>query len=90
LRRLTNFLEDQTDSDWDVTQAHSETETGKERDARERQALFDEARRHPAVAAALEAIPGAEIVNVETVQAIPLEPDDAGEAAKPVPTKNKG
>ena len=90
LRRLTNFLEDQTDSDWDVAQAHSETETRKERDAREKQALFEEASRHPAVAAALEALPGAEIVNVETVQATPLESDDAGDTAKPVRTKKKG
>lgn len=65
LRRLADFLEDQTDDDWQVSQTHSEVETFKEKDARERQELFDEVRQQPDVAAALAALPGAEIVNVD-------------------------
>ena len=72
LRRLTDFLEEETDSEWDVSLAVSKEETQKEFEARERQIRFDEAAKHPEVAAALAALPGAEIVEVEDMT--PLEP----------------
>ncbi|MEM9939533.1 MAG: DNA polymerase III subunit gamma/tau [Pseudomonadota bacterium] len=67
LRRLTDFLETETDHDWDVVQTETQTETRKEREARELEERFAAARQTPSVAAALKAIPGAEIVQVEDV-----------------------
>ncbi|MDJ0922130.1 MAG: DNA polymerase III subunit gamma/tau [Henriciella sp.] len=76
LRRLTDFLELETDSDWDVSQTETDTETSKEREARERQEQFAAAREMPSVAAALKAIPGAEIVDVEDVAEVPKALED--------------
>ena len=90
LRRLTDFLEDQTDSDWDVSQAHSETENRKEREAREKQALFDQAAQHPDIAAALAVLPGARIVDVEDAPQAQVETDDASGNIVPINAKQKG
>ncbi|MEL7031750.1 MAG: DNA polymerase III subunit gamma/tau [Pseudomonadota bacterium] len=73
LRRLTDFLEYETDMDWDVLLSDSAVETQKEKDSRERKEQLDEAAQHPDIAAALAAIPGAEVVDVEN--SAPLDPD---------------
>ena len=73
LRRLTDFLEYETDMDWDVLLSESAVETQKEKDTRERKEQLDEAAQHPDIAAALAAIPGAEVVDVEN--SAPLDPD---------------
>lgn len=88
LRRLTDFLEDETDRDWDVSLAASTAETLKEREARQRKSLFDEARQHPDVAAALEALPGAEIVDVRRTP--PLESSGDGDNVVPLHPPKKG
>ncbi|MEM7329942.1 MAG: DNA polymerase III subunit gamma/tau [Pseudomonadota bacterium] len=73
LRRLTDFLEYETDMDWDVLLSNSSVETQKEKDTRERREQLDEASQHPDIAAALAAIPGAVVVDVEN--SAPLDPD---------------
>ena len=73
LRRLTDFLEYETDMDWDVLLSDSAVETQKEVDTRERQELLEDAAQHPDIAAALAAIPGAEVVDVE--HSTPLDPE---------------
>ena len=88
LRRLTDFLEEATDSHWDVTLAISKEETQKELEARERQIRFDEAAKHPEVAAALAALPGAEIVEVEDIK--PLEHSDMPDNVVPLRANQKG
>ena len=93
LRRLADFLEDQTDDDWQVTRAHSDAETIKEREARERNELFDQVRLKPEVAAALDALPGAEIVNVEDtppIAAPALDPAAGQDNVIPLKSKKKG
>ena len=72
LRRLTDFLEYETDMDWDVMLSESGAETQKETETRERRELLDDAAKHPDIAAALAAIPGAEVVDVES--SVPLDP----------------
>ncbi|MEO1188395.1 MAG: DNA polymerase III subunit gamma/tau [Pseudomonadota bacterium] len=73
LRRLTDFLEYETDMDWDVLLSDSAVETQKEKDTRERREQLQAAAQHPDIAAALAAIPGAEVVDVEN--SAPLDPD---------------
>ena len=92
LRRLTDFLEDQTDDDWDVALAASDTETMKERETREHQDRIDAASRHPDVAAALEAIPGAVVTEVEDAPhlSVPLETPVAADNVVPLRSKQKG
>lgn len=70
LRRLTDFLEYETDMDWDVLLSETSVETQKETDNRERAELLADAAQHPDIAAALAAIPGAEIVDVESSTAL--------------------
>ena len=72
LRRLTDFLEYETDMDWDVALSESAVETQKETETRQREEQFAEAAQHPDIAAALAALPGAKIVDVET--SAPLDP----------------
>lgn len=72
LRRLTDFLEYETDMDWDVLLSDSGVETQKEKETRERKEVLDEAAQHPDIAAALAAIPGAEVVDVQN--STPLDP----------------
>ncbi len=68
LRRLADFLEDETDQDWNVSLAQSDQETLKERAARLRQETLDTVRGHPSVSAALAALPGADLIDVEDPQ----------------------
>ncbi len=91
LRRLADFLEHETDSDWQVNLAQSDRETMKERDARLRQAQFDKAREHPVVAAALATLPGAEIVDVKDIEQSrqPLEQDDLPDNVVPIRSNQK-
>ena len=70
LRRLTDFLEYETEMDWDILQSETSAETQKEMETREREERLADAARHPDVAAALAAIPGAEIVEVELSSAL--------------------
>lgn len=86
LRRLTDFLERETDMDWDVAYAATEAETAREREARLREARFATARNHPSVAAALAALPGAEIVAVEGIE--PLEQTDLPDNVVPLKRKD--
>jgi len=72
LRRLTDFLEYETDMDWDVMLSDSAVETQKEQETRVRREQLEEAAQHPDIAAALAAIPGAEVVDVENSS--PLDP----------------
>ncbi|MEL7284091.1 MAG: DNA polymerase III subunit gamma/tau, partial [Pseudomonadota bacterium] len=72
LRRLTDFLEYETDMDWDVLLSESSVETQKEQETRVRREKLDSAAEHPDIAAALAAIPGAEVVDVE--DSPPLDP----------------
>ena len=58
--------------DLDVLLSDSAVETQKETETRERQELLSDAAEHPDIAAALAAIPGAEIVDVEN--SAPLDP----------------
>lgn len=73
LRRLTDFLEYETDMDWDVLLSESSVETQKETETRQRHEQLKDAAQHPDIAAALAAIPGAEVVDVEN--SAPLDPD---------------
>lgn len=90
LRRLTDFLEYETDMDWDVLLSDPEqaVETQKETEARERQELLDQAAQHPDIAAALAAIPGAEIVDVE--HRTPLDPNTLTDNVVPLKRGSKG
>ncbi len=96
LRRLTDFLETETDSDWDVSQGHSQAETLKEREAREMQIRFERVREDPAVAAALAALPGAQIVKVEdspgnrAQNTEPLEQITQADNVVPIRSNQKG
>ncbi|MEM1391318.1 MAG: DNA polymerase III subunit gamma/tau [Pseudomonadota bacterium] len=71
LRRLTDFLQAETEIPWDVVFSETTAETSREREARLRKERFMAALNHPSVAAALAALPGAEIVDVEGIE--PLE-----------------
>ena len=72
LRRLTDFLEYETDMDWDVLLSDSAVETQKEKDTREHREVLDDAAQHPDIVAALAAIPGTQVVGVEN--SAPLDP----------------
>lgn len=86
LRRLTDFLEAETDEDWDVVFAETKAETARERETRLREARFAAARNHPSVAAALAALPGAEIVDVEGIE--PLEENGLPDNVVPIRPKD--
>ncbi len=88
LRRLTDFLQYETDMDWDVAQSETSVETLLETELRERGELLADAARHPAVAAALEALPGAEIVDVEL--SAPLDPAMLTDNVVPLKRSSKG
>ncbi|MEL6754093.1 MAG: hypothetical protein AAFO57_08715, partial [Pseudomonadota bacterium] len=72
LRRLALFLEKETDVIWQVDQVESASETMKGRRARLLAEKIEDAARHPKVAAALEALPGAKVVDVR--QEGPIDP----------------
>jgi DNA polymerase-3 subunit gamma/tau len=63
--RLARALTEWTGQTWEVrADGESEVESLAERRARERKALLEDVRKHPLVADALKAFPGAEIVDV--------------------------
>lgn len=88
LRRLTDFLEYETDMDWDVALSNSSVETQRETETRERGELLADAAQHPDVAAALEALPGAEVVDVE--RSAPLDPATLTDNVVPLKRSSKG
>jgi DNA polymerase-3 subunit gamma/tau len=87
LRRLTDFLEYETDMDWDVLLSESANETQKETETREHRETLEDAAQHPAIAAALAALPGAEVVGVE--QSAPLDPDTLTDNVVPLKRTSK-
>jgi DNA polymerase-3 subunit gamma/tau len=88
LRRLTDFLEYETDMDWDVALSDSSAETQRETETRERGELLADAAQHPDVAAALSALPGAEVVDVE--HSAPLDPATLTDNVVPLKRSSKG
>lgn len=88
LRRLTDFLEYETDMDWDVALSDSSVETQKETESRVRGELLADAAQHPDVAAALAALPGAEVVDVE--HSAPLDPATLTDNVVPLKRRSKG
>ncbi|MEM5518775.1 DNA polymerase III subunit gamma/tau [Henriciella sp. AS95] len=86
LRRLTDFLEISTGLEWDVRKAQTTRETVKEREDRQKQERIDQVKTHPDVKAALEAIPGAEIIEVR--REAPLEDEPAGDNVVPLRVAN--
>jgi DNA polymerase-3 subunit gamma/tau len=89
LRRLTDFLEIATGHEWDVRKAGNEkpVETIKEREERVRQESIDTVRSHPDVRAAIEAIPGIEILEVRDSPA--LEESQGGDNVVPLRVANQ-
>ena len=88
LRRLTDFLEYETDMDWDVALSNSSVETQRETETRERGELLADAAQHPDIAAALAAMPGAEVVDVE--RSAPLDPATLTDNVVPLKRSSKG
>lgn len=88
LRRLTDFLEYETDMDWDVALSDSSVETQKETETRERSEILADAAQHPDVAAALAALPGAQVVDVENTP--PLDPATLTDNVVPLKRSSKG
>ncbi|GGB76424.1 DNA polymerase III subunit gamma/tau [Henriciella pelagia] len=82
LRRLTDFLEISTGLEWDVRKAQTSRETVKEREDRQKAERIEAVKAHPDVKAALEAIPGAEIIEVS--REAPLEGELAGDNVVPL------
>ncbi|MCI4645470.1 MAG: DNA polymerase III subunit gamma/tau [Hyphomonadaceae bacterium] len=72
LRKLALFLEKDTGVIWQVDQVETAEETFKARKARILDEKIADACRHPAVAAALDALPGARVIDVR--QAGPVDP----------------
>jgi len=69
LSRLANFLETETGEDWNVLAEEAEGETLHEARVRKKRETFETVTSHPAVAATLKAIPGAEIIDVREERA---------------------
>lgn len=72
LRRLALFLEKETGVIWQVDQVETSEETFRGRKARILAEKIEDASRHPTIAAALEALPGARVVDVR--QDGPVDP----------------
>ena len=88
LQRLAAFLEEDTDYHWDVERADAASETVKEREDRERVERLNAARHHPDVAAALAALPGAELIDVEDIPT--LETRRLADNVVPLHSRKKG
>jgi DNA polymerase III subunit gamma/tau len=69
LKRLSAFLLRETRADWDIQRASEGGETARAREARLKTAEAADAASHPAVAAALQSLPGAVIVDVRPAPA---------------------
>ena len=78
LARLKAFLERETGEDWTVEQIRGGAETIRAAEIRTREEMFASAAAHPTVAAALQSLPGATIVDVLEAEAARAEiPADA-------------
>ena len=87
LRRLTDFLEYETDMDWDVLLSESGVETQKEKETRERSEQLAGVAEHPDIAAALAAIPGAKVVDVD--DPAPVDPATLTDNVVPFTRRSK-
>ena len=73
--RVRDCLKAWTGLDWQVATSGAAGELSlREQEQAARQQLFEEAREHPLVAAAIDAFPGAELREVRRVEAIPDDP----------------
>ncbi|MDP3459905.1 MAG: DNA polymerase III subunit gamma/tau, partial [Hyphomonas sp.] len=70
--RLKTFLDNETSLDWQVTESETDAESLRERERREKAERIAAAKEHPFIAATLNAIPGAVILDV-TDDTPPLE-----------------
>jgi DNA polymerase-3 subunit gamma/tau len=78
LARLKSFLERQTGDDWVVEQIRGGAETVRAAEIRTKEERFASAAAHPIIAAALNSLPGATIVDVvDEDRASPDSPADA-------------
>ena len=71
-----------------VLLSESAVETQREKETRERSEQLADAARHPDVAAALDALPGAEVVEVENSP--PLDPATLTDNVVPLKRSSKG
>jgi hypothetical protein len=88
LQRLTDFLESETGHQWDIRITDATTETAREASEREERAIIERAGNLPEIAAALAALPGAEIVKVEDIQT--LEDEDKSDNVIAMNTRKRG
>ncbi len=88
LQRLTDFLESETGYQWDIRITDATTETAREASEREERAIIERAGNLPEIAAALAALPGAEIVKVEDIQT--LEDEDKSDNVIAMNTRKRG
>jgi len=70
--RLKTFLDKETSLDWQITESQTDAESLRERERREKAERIAAAKEHPFIAATLNAIPGAVILDV-TDDTPPLE-----------------
>ena len=70
--RLKTFLDNETSLDWQITESETDAESLRERERREKAERIAAAKEHPFIAATLNAIPGAVILDV-TDDTPPLE-----------------
>jgi DNA polymerase-3 subunit gamma/tau len=84
--RLKTFLDFETGIDWALENTETSSESIRERERREKAERIAEAAKHPLIAATLEAIPGAVIVDVDSAGA-PLE--NEGEGGNVIPFKTR-
>ena len=70
--RLKTFLDNETSLDWQITESETDAESLRERERREKAERIAAAKEHPFIAATLNAIPGAVILDV-TDDTLPLE-----------------
>ncbi|MBI1254356.1 MAG: DNA polymerase III subunit gamma/tau [Hyphomonas sp.] len=70
--RLKTFLDNETSLDWQITESETDAESLRERERREKAERITAAKEHPFIAATLNAIPGAVILDV-TDDTPPLE-----------------
>ncbi|MFN7164707.1 MAG: DNA polymerase III subunit gamma/tau [Hyphomonas sp.] len=70
--RLKIFLDNETSLDWQITESETDAESLRERERREKAERIAAAKEHPFIAATLNAIPGAVILDV-TDDTAPLE-----------------
>ncbi len=76
LNRLRIFLEKETGIDWVVEQISGGGETVKQFEKRSRAEQFEAAANHPAIAAALQCLAGAEIIDVIDAPSVETPPEE--------------